>query len=255
MDLTTCIYTHFSKKLNENRHLAPPSACLLKGTLDRVLEFAPELFDGQVVLFYDSPVGETKYRANLEELCRSFSIEFVVRNYSSYRRMVLDAFEDFVKTRYYFSLEHDWWFNQRVPVIKLLKLMDDFHWVHYVKLWTFHDQDRRFKPHSRKILQEFQNDHKATKDLRINDLEVIADTLWSSNPHFGRVSKYKLDWIPEIKNRCICPESNGNAGGIEEVLTMDCMRDFRDLPFGEANAKWGIYNQTSSKPFADHVGV
>lgn len=255
MDLTTCIYTHYTDKVVKNRDLAPPGVKLLRGTLEAAKRWTPEIFESPVILFYDSPRRERTYREGLEALALEFKIDFVVREHGSYRRMILEAFRSHVHTKYCFHLEHDWWFIQRLKVRELLESMDQHDFIQYVKLMNYHDDSERFRPGSGEYFCFFSNDHLAGFDPRLEDHTLIADTLWSSNPHFARTAKYKHEWIPQLQACSLDDASNGGAGGVEEALSYAAHRDYSNLPFWEANAKWGLYLKAANHRYIEHMGV
>jgi hypothetical protein len=251
-DLTTCIFTHHSSKLITNGHLAPPKTDLLRGTILNAKKFAPTLFEGQIILFYDSTLSERKYYWALRDLCAEFNIEMKIRFYSSYRKVLIDAFDKYVNTKYYFCLEHDWWLMQPLDIQSLIGIMEEHDFVNYIRLWSHHDILHRF-PGTKE--RWFQFHEQSKPDPRLKNQTLLTDTIWSCNPHLAKTEKYKTDWIERIRDREINPQANGNSGGIEEVLTWDCKRDFRKLPYSEAHRRWGLYVQRSNALFFEHNGI
>lgn len=267
-NLTTVVFSHWSDKLVRNAHLRPPSTEMLRTTLQR----ASALLGGlHGVLYHDDGFGddepntvERQSRMIYADAVKACAIDYGLTfmhpaRRAGYREAFLAVFGNptAIITPRYFWLEHDWWLQSSAqPLINdALDVMGGDPTVNYIRLPNYHDELERFASPPLDIPCYL---HTARRPLT-HVGRLMPDSLWSTNPHFGRTNFLRA-LAAMVHNNHIGPlvTENGWACGIEEVIVNTYLEAITKYGFERAHHTMQVYLAAPGHDFTscmEHMGV
>lgn len=254
------VFSHFTDKLKKNHDLRPPSTEMIERTILSAHSFTGMKPQGGILFHDDDWVPKTEqqleYSKRMKRIADGFGMQFMQPTKRlGYRGAFLQVSDRLRGTNdnYYFWLEHDWWMTTPVEIERAMDMLDRPD-CHYIKLANYHDETERFQ-NPKHPCPHFSFDF----DRRVREPgKFMRDSLWSTNPHFGKTSRL-FEYADLLRaNHFKDTHLNGGAAGIEEVLVISYFRDIEKLGFEEAHKKWGVYlmlNGGTFRRMVEHVGI
>ena len=248
--VTLLMATHFTEKLDRNRHLAPPGIGLVQSTYSSMLEvLGHEIRQCPKILIYDrnAPCDprEELYRENLTRFTRENGFELVESNCGGLQRNFTAAIEN-IGTPYILWVEHDWQFLP--PGVDLAGVVRAFERYPEINMVRFNKR--------RNTIAGF--DFLMEKETNAEGIDLIRTPAYSNNPQVVRTEKLRTDWLPLCQSDATARQYDlsRTAFGIEEPLFKGILHAVRQLGFGEAHAHWGtyVYGQVNDPPKIRHLG-
>ncbi len=247
--LTLLMVTHFTGKLNTHAHLSPPGTGLVStthGSLEMLSN--PPLAWCRKVLCYDrqypGDLQEAAYARNLEEFAESQDFELKIFHAKGLLAVMTEALGT-MTTPYVMFMEHDWRFQRRVPLARILSLFDRDPSINYVK---FNKRENAVAGWDFLLEQETRN----------TGMPLIRAMSFSNNPFIARVGPLRHRWLPLCLNDTICRthDLSGTSFGVEHSLFKHQLADVRKLGFTSAHARWGtyIYGRIGDPAAVVHLG-
>ena len=179
----------------------------------------------KIIVHYDMKDQSTQsqqYLNNLLNLSMKYEDMKIIHSIRGGIGTALLKMDKFLKTDYYFLLEHDWQFERRIDLKKIIAMMDKYSQkIHYIRF-----NKRRNTP------QKF--DHTLQPSYRYG-IRMLKSSAWSNNPHIGRTAKLKKEWLKHIQG------NTGNSLGVEDKLHALYQKDIKELGFEKAQSKWGVF--------------
>lgn len=268
------VFSHFSDKHKIHSRLRPPSLEMIERTILTGVQFSGVNPEGGI-LFHDDDFAmvsreRIEYSRRVQRLAESLGMDFHQPDKRLGYRGAFLAVADLLALRSdvgpkenYFWLEHDWWMTRPVELERIEDMLerDD---CHYIKLANYHDETERFGatpipcPH-----YEFDQDRRGEdvvpgKWIDPRTVGFMRDTLWSTNPNFGKMKRF-FEYAEMLRrNPYKDTHINGNAAGIEEIILPAYFEKIRADGFAAAHKEWGTWlmlNCGGFRRLVEHMGV
>lgn len=184
----------------------------------------------------DKSTESQQYLNNLLNLSMKYENMKVIHSICGGIGTALLKMNKFLKTDYYFLLEHDWQFERKINLKEIIAMMDKYSKkIHYIRFNKRKNIPLKF-------------DHTLQPSYRYG-IRMLKTSAWSNNPHIGRTAKLKEDWIKYIR------KDTGNSSGVEDRLHSVYQKDIKELGFEKAQNKWGVflYGQAEEERVVSHL--
>jgi len=228
-------------------HVIPsaPSTRIIKMMIESLQKNLPGYRWIRHIIFLDSnsknknTKNYKQYLDNLISLKKEYpNIQIIDRPDSGLKQNYLCGIK-YIHTPYIFFIEHDWIFTQKILFPEMIKVMNKYPKVNYIK-FSFRQDCRRGGWD--RILES---------ENTIPELKLIKTDSWSNHPHLVRRKKWLSDWLQLVKpNKHVT-----GSHGLEEVLFIYYQADVKRRGFGWAHNKWGVYNYGTpdGKSIVEHI--
>ena len=182
------------------------------------------------MIFVDTdPVNvySDEYIKNLNKLRKQYNNLYIIPiPHSGLKTNYINGIK-LTTTPYIYFIEHDWIFNEKIPTICFVNLMNRYSDINYIKM-------------SKRDNNEVGGwDKIILPDKRFKDL-VKTDS-WTNHPHIVRKEKWVKDWFNIININKKAKASHG----IEEVMYKRYQKNIYKGNFESVHKEWGCYNWLS----------
>jgi hypothetical protein len=95
-----------------------------------------------------------------------------------------------IETEFYFHLEDDWIFLNKIKLDPILKIMKKYEWVHSIRF----NKEKIIKVNP-SIIREYSKRKELYllpgEEVKLDSIDLVKTSIWSLNPHIGRSSTAK----------------------------------------------------------------
>jgi len=192
------------------------------------------------IIGYDNH-NDDIYKKKLEDFCKKNDCELVVTDNANLSYNVINSIKH-IKTKYIFVLEHDWIFNKKIYLNKILRLFENNEDINYIRF------NKR-----KSTIQEKGTFDKTLEKTNIDGIDLLKVWSYSGNPHIVRTEFLKNMVIPLTKSSEWLEHKHR---GIEKPITLFIKR--KQLRFGndKSHKMFGtyIYGKFNEEPYVTHIG-
>jgi hypothetical protein len=247
---TIVFFTHFTRKLNKYKELAPPSTNLIAACYGSLLQVM-----GEDVMHYprlichdlNPELGRSgfDYGQALKVFSQRHDFDLVQFKHAGLRSM-LNAVLQQIRTPTVLLLEHDWLFKgPPLPFHTLISLFDRHPQIHSI----------RFNKRQNLIAGY---DFILEVEQAVSEVPLMRTSASSNNPTLFRTATLQQRWLPLCLNDPFYSRHDvrGTAYGIEEPLFKAHVRDIRDGGFRKTQEGWGtfVYGEFGDPARIVHLG-
>lgn len=246
--------THNTKKVQKNKHLAPPATLFIEKTFrslyDKIIDF--DKIEKSIVFNYHGP-HDNKYLSNVRDFCLDNNINLHVDQSPGYKGVRCNL-PNWIDKEYLFIVEHDWKFLEQINLYRLLHIMDLNPVIKFL----------RFNKRANIVFPKQIASGRVAGDLFMDEMDfdgvkLCAHPNYTNNPHIERMDALRDKFIPIAQKSNIYQGKNSGAGGFEHPL-QEAAFDYLQTPGmtrDDFTLEWGLfsYGPKDGGPYIKHFGV
>ena len=251
--ITICIFTHIIEA-ETNPHLDNKMLVdTIKSTSEtlNLKEVKYQIYIDAAMKKYPKLYAEyvNKIKENNQKYLPGLNIE-VSENTGETLRGNWECAMNNIDTPYMMFLEHDWKFTYDVNIKEIIKTLDEYKEISYLKFSRFPLDGRPYPSHTLwEVYFETENSlPKAT-------IPLTKISFWSGNPHIMRVDAAKDFYIPLLGMNTPKDKAHGKSFLERDIkpLTEQCIKEYG---MQKTHSMFGtyMYGKVPHPPVIEHIG-